>query len=95
MCKGHYPNPEQAGRFEITAIAAVPTTAGSAMAIELRDIYDPDTVNDPDADKQTIIKFKSDGNSSMFQSFNPPLKTITGIRAKTLTNTANILVYVR
>lgn len=95
FCRGGYPCPEAQGRMEITGIAAVPTTAATAMVVELRDIWDADEVNDPQNDKRVMIQFKSDGNLSMYQAFDPPIKTINGIRAKTLTNTAGVTVYIR
>ena len=95
LCAGRYPVPEKEGVLEIVAVAASPLTVATAIDIQLRDDWganSPDFVLDPDKNK--IIHLEGDGNSPVFVSFDPPLKTRKGLIATTLTN-AVCHVYVR
>lgn len=95
ICPGGYPVPEKQGIHEIVGICAVPTVAGSAMEIELRDDWNNDQTYDPDNNKHEVIKVKSDGNTSIFHMFPTQIKTLRGIRATILTNATRVEVYVR
>jgi hypothetical protein len=102
MCYAGYPMMEKEGMMEIVGICAVPTTAASAMVVEIKDKWEPfptndstSRFNDPNNDKQVIFSFKSDGNLGLMHLFPVPIKTLRGIRAGTLTNTTQVQVYVR
>lgn len=95
FCSGGYPVPEKEGIMDIVGISAVPTTPGSAMEVTLRDDWNNAHPLDPEDNKYEIIKFKSDGNTGLFHMFPVPIKTLSGIRATTLTNATRVTVYVR
>jgi hypothetical protein len=92
LCSGGFPVPEKDGQFDIVAVQVMPVSAASAVVAQLRD----DNVGGAPASQnyRHIVGLKSDGNSSPFIVFDPPLKTRKGLRATTLTNGV-CTVYVR
>ena len=91
LCRGGYPVPEAEGRMEITAINVVTTADGVSSEVILRDIWTADPVNDPNSDKKMIFRSKASGN----QIFPVSVKTITGLRAHTLTPNTQVYVYIK
>jgi hypothetical protein len=93
LCSGGFPVPEKEGILRIWSVKAAPLVVGSTIEVKLRDDWGF-ALDEVDTDKNVVVHLKGDGTSDVEVKFNTPLIVRKGIRATTLTNVDNCLVYI-